>query len=111
MSLFKRAKSALGGVDKDLIEHGTLARGNVKDVDVTSMSTGRAEAGFGARIVCKVTVEVVPLDGSDFYTATCMHPVPQVYLPKLSEPGAAVAVRVDPEDPQNIALDLEHDVP
>jgi len=49
MGLFKRAKSALGGVDHDLIETGALARGNVLDVD--------------------------------------------------------------PDDPQNIALDLEHDVP
>ena len=111
MGLFKRAKSALGGVDHDLIETGVLARGNVQDVDMTSMSTGRPEAAFGAKIVCKVTVEVIPLDGSDAYPATCMHPIPQVYLPKMMEKGAAVAVRVDPADPQNIALDLEHDVP
>ena len=111
MGLFKKAKGALGGVDHHLIETGVLARGNVKDVDATSMSTGRAEAGLGVEVVCKVTVEVVPLDGSDSYTASCMHPVPQVYLPKLMEPGAAVAVRVDPADPQNVALDLAHDVP
>ncbi|MGY2701485.1 hypothetical protein [Nocardioides sp. HB32] len=111
MGLFKKAKGALGGVDQHLIETGVLARGNVKDVDTTSMSTGRAEQGLGARIVCKVTVEVVPLDGSDSYTAICTHPVPQVYLPKLMERGAAVAVRVDPDDPQDIALDLEHEVP
>jgi hypothetical protein len=111
VGLFKKAKGALGGVDHDLIENGVLARGNVQDVDTTSMSVGRAEQGFGTRVVCKVTVEVVPLDGSDFYTAVCTHPIPQVYLPKIMEPGAAVAVRVDPDDPQNIALDLAHDVP
>lgn len=111
MGLFKRAKSALGGVDHDLIDNGVLARGNVQDVDTSSMSVGRPERGFGTRVVCTVTIEVVPLDGSDFYTASCVHPIPQVYLPKLMEPGAAVAVRVDPNDPQNIALDLEHDVP
>jgi hypothetical protein len=111
VGLFKKAKGALGGVDHDLIENGVLARGNVKDVDTTSMSVGRAEQGFGTRVVCKLTIEVVPLDGSDFYTAVCTHPIPQVYLPKIMEPGAAVAVRVDPDDPQNIALDLEHDVP
>jgi hypothetical protein len=111
MGLFKKAKAAVGGVDHHLIETGVLARGNIKDVEMTSMSTGRAERGFGTDVVCKLTVEVVPLDGSDFYTAYCTFPIPQVYLPKINEPGAAVAVRVNPNDPQDIALDLAHDVP
>ena len=111
MGLFKKAKAAVGGVDKHLIETGTLARGEVQDVKTTSMSVGRAEAGYGTRVVCVVTVRVVPLDGSAPYVASCHHPIPQVYLPQMSTPGAAVAVRVDPEDPQNIALDLSHDVP
>jgi hypothetical protein len=111
MGLFKKAKAALGGVDHHLIETGVLARGNVKDVETTSMSTGRPEAAYGVEVVCRVTVEVVPLDGSDSYTATCTAPIPQVYLPRINEPGAAVAVRVDPDDPQSIALDLATDVP
>jgi len=104
-------KSALGGVDRHLIETGTLARGNVKTVETTAMSVGRAEQGLGTRVVCRVTVEVVPLDGSEPYDASCLHPIPQVYLPKINEPGAAIAVRVDPANPLHIALDLEHDVP
>jgi hypothetical protein len=111
MGLFKKVKSALGGVDHHLIETGVLARGNVQDVDRTSMSVGRAERAFGTEVVCKVTVEVIGLNGEDPYTAVATHPIPQVYLPKLHEPGAAVAVRVDPDDPQHIALDLAHDVP
>ena len=111
MGLFKKAKGALGGVDHHLVETGVLARGNVTHVDTTAMSTGRPEAGLGLEIVCRVTVEVVPLDGSDSWTASCLHPIPQVYLPQLQQPGAAVAVRVDPQDPQHIALDLAHEVP
>ncbi len=111
MGFFDKVKSAVGGVDQQLIESGTLARGNVKAVDPTAMSVGRAEQGFGTRVVCRVTVEVVPLDGSESYEASCVHPIPQIYLPKLNEPGASVAVRVDPADPSHIALDLEHDVP
>ncbi len=111
MGLFNKVKSAFGGVDHHLIETGTLARGNLKSVEPTAMSVGRAEQGFGTRVVCKVTVEVVPLDGSEAYLASCLHPIPQVYLPKMNEPGAAVAVRVDPADPAHIALDLENDVP
>ena len=111
MGLFKRAKGALGGVDHDLLEDGVLARGEVQQVDPTAMSVGRPEAGYGTRVVCVVTVRVVPLDGSAPYVASCHHPVPQVYLPQLGTPGAAVAVRVDPADPQHVALDLGHDVP
>jgi hypothetical protein len=111
MGLFKRAKSALGGVDDDLIATGLLARGNVQSVEMGSVSTGVPERGLGTEVVCLVTVEVIGLDGQDPYVASCHHPIPQVYLPKLNEPGAAVAVRVDPRDPQRIALDLTHDVP
>lgn len=111
MGLFSNAKAALGGVDHRLIETGTLARGNVKAVEPTAMSVGRAEQGLGTRVVCRVTVEVVPLVGSNSYEANCLHPIPRVYLPKIQEPGAAVAVRVDPENALHIALDLQHDIP
>lgn len=111
MGLFKKAKAALGGTDHRLIETGTLARGNVRAVEPTAMSLGRAEQGLGTRVVCRVTVEVVPLDGSDPYDASCLHPIPQVYLPAINEPGASVAVWIDPDDPLHIALDLQHAVP
>lgn len=111
MGLFSKMKSAFGGVDQRLLETGTLARGNIRTVEPTSMSVGRTEQGYGTRVVCRVTVEVVPLDGSQPYEASCLHPIPQVYLPTFNEPGAAVAVRVDPADPSRIALDLGHDVP
>lgn len=110
MSLFRKAKAAAGVVDHHLIETGVLARGNVEHVEVTS-SAGRSERGFGADVVCELAIEVVPLDGSDLYTASCTFPIPQVHLPKINEPGAAVAVRVDPSDPQHIALDLQHEAP
>lgn len=111
MGLFKRVLSAFGGDEHDLVRTGVLARGNVQDVDMTSMSTGRPEGRLGSNLVCTVTVEVIGLGGEDPYVASCQHPVPQVYLPGLMEPGAAVAIRVDPRDPQHIALDLAHDVP
>lgn len=111
MSMFDKVKSAFGGVDHQLIQTGVLARGNIRAVAPTAISAGRPEQGLGTRVVCKVTVEVVPHDGSQSYEASCLHPIPQVYLPKFAEPGAAVAVRVDRDDPGHIALDLEHDVP
>jgi len=111
MGLFDRAKAAFGGVDHHLIEDGVLARGIVTTCEPTGMGTGRAAAGLGTRIVCKLTVQVVPLDGGAPYEAHTMHPIPQVYLPQFMSGNGAVAVRVDPADPQHVALDLTHDVP
>jgi hypothetical protein len=111
MGIFDRIGARLGGVDEHLIATGTLARGNVRSCDPTSMSTGRAEKGTGLKVICKVTVEVIGLQGEEPYEASCLHPIPQVYLPRMMDPGAAVAIRVDPADPQHIALDLDHDVP
>src|SRR4029077_9632796 len=65
----------------------------------------------GPEKVCTVVVEVVGLHGEEAYNATCKHAIPLIYIPKMQEDGAAVAVRVDPDDPQNIELDLGTEVP
>jgi hypothetical protein len=61
--------------------------------------------------VCEITVEVSGVPGREPYRATCKHPIPMIYLPQMQARGAAVAVRVDAEDPQHIALDLATDPP
>ena len=111
MGLFGKAKSYLGVEDMELLKSGVLARGNVVKVDPTRMGVGSNNTTYGPSTVCKVTIEVIGLDGQDPYEASCLHAIPQVYLPKLMEKGAAVAVRVDPADPQHIELDLATDVP
>ena len=112
MGLFDAAKSALGIVDHELLATGTLARGNIVSVTPSGMTIGGdSNLQYGAEKVCTVVVEVVGLEGEDAYQATTSHPVPLIYIPKLQEEGAAVAIRVDPKDPQHIALDLGTEVP
>jgi hypothetical protein len=84
-----------------------LARGNIVSVTPGGMTIGEdSNLQYGPEKVCSVVVEVVGLNGEDAYQATCKHAIPPIYIPKMQEDGAAVAVRVDPDDPQNIELDL-----
>lgn len=112
MGLFGKAKREVGISDKKLLAHGVLARGNVR-----SCTPGRVTVGddavltYGAESVCTVVVEVIGLNGEEPYEATCKHAIPLIYVPKMQEQGAAVAIRVDPADPQNIELDLAAEVP
>ena len=109
MGIFKGIRGAMGGVDKKLLESGILARGLVIDCHATAYSTGNTVAG--TRQVCKVTVEISGVPGRPSYRATCLFPIPVLYLAQMKTPGATVAVRVDPDDPQDIALDLETSPP
>lgn len=111
MGFLKKAKAAMGGVDKDLIENGILARGFVVECKPTSMSAGNPASAYGPKQVCVVTVEITGVPGQGTYRATCHHPIPRIYLPQMQSGAASVAVRVDQNDPQNIALDLETDPP
>lgn len=106
MGFLKKAAATLGHIDKDLIERGLLARGRVVECRRTGMTTGVQVK----QVVCNLTIEV-ELDDRPLYTATCKHPVPMPYLPQFESGQGYVAVRVDPEEPQNIALDATHDIP
>ena len=106
MGFLKKAGRALGQVDKALIANGLLARGKVTECRRTAMSTGNQVRN----VVCELTVEV-ELENRPVYTAECKHPIPMPYLPQFESGQGFVAVRVDPDDPQNVALDLSHDVP
>lgn len=111
VNLFEAAAEALGHIDTKLVATGTLARGNIVSVEPAGMGVGNVNSVNGIAQVCKLVIEVVPLDGSDSYQAECTYPVPQIYLPQFRAPGAAVAVRVDPKDPTHIAVDAATDVP
>jgi hypothetical protein len=112
MGLFDKAKRELGMADKKLLAHGILARGNVISAEPDGMTIGQdSNLAYGAEKVCKVVVEVIGLNGEEPYEASCKHAVPLIYIPKLQEPGAAIAIRVDPRDPQHIELDLATEVP
>ena len=78
MGLFKKAAASLGHVDKRLIKSGVLARGDVVECKMTSMSVGTEGSGYGVERVCDVTVDVSGMPGRETYRATCKHPVPLV---------------------------------
>ncbi len=112
MGLFDDAKSALGIIDRELLASGTLARGNIVSVSPTGMTIGDdSNLQYGPEKVCTIVVEVIGLDGQDAYDATTKHPIPLIYIPRLQEKGAAVAIRVDPADAKHIVLDLGTEVP
>jgi hypothetical protein len=112
MGLFSKAKRELGIADRKLLASGVLARGNIVSIEPGGMTIGDdSNLRYGPEKVCTVVVEVVGLDGEDVYQATCKHAIPLIYIAKLQEEGAAVAVRVDPGDPQRVELDLHTEVP
>ena len=45
-------------------------------------------------------------DGQQPYEAQVSQRVPEIHIPQLQQPGVVVAVRVDPANPQNIAIDF-----
>jgi hypothetical protein len=112
MGLFGKAKRELGIADKKLLAHGLLARGSVVSCEPDGMTIGDdSNLAYGPEKVCRVVVEVSGLDGVEPYQATCKHAIPLIYIPRMQEPGATIAVRVDPHDPQHIELDLASEPP
>jgi hypothetical protein len=110
--LFGKAKRELGITDKKLLAHGVLAHGSVVSCEPDGMTIGDdANLAYGPEKVCRVVVEVSGLDGVEPYQATCKHAIPLIYIPKMQEAGATIAVRVDPNDPQHIELDLASEPP
>src|SRR5687767_897989 len=100
MGFLKKTARALGKLDTDLIERGLLARGKVVACRRTSWTVGVQVKS----VVCELTVEV-ELEDRPVYTAECKHPVQMPYLPQFESGQAYFAVRVDPDDHTNIALD------
>jgi hypothetical protein len=92
-----------GGTDKKLLETGLLGQGLITDIKVTG-TTVQTGNGLVQRS-CVFTVEVT-LDGKETYVATCKQRILEVQIPQFSPGSTTVAVRVNPEDPTDIALDL-----
>jgi len=99
MGLFDAFRGVTGGVDPALTTHGLRGRGLVVGVQLNG-----AEVSFGADSyrVCDLHVQVF-LDGGQPYVAACRQRVHEVVLPQLGA-GAAVSVRVDPQDASRVAV-------
>ena len=112
MGFFDRIGDAFrgftGGVDGQLLATGTLARGDLIGLDVSG-TTIQINNGLVER-KCTFTV-MVHLDGQTPYQATCVQRIGEIYLPQLVPGQTALAVRVNPADPQEIAIDFATPVP
>ena len=107
MGFLKKIKSMAGGVDSDLLETGRLGRGVVLGLELTGMSVSM---GGGEYRVCQIAVQVF-LDGEQPYVAQAHQRVLEYQIPQFAQGGAVVAVRVDPTDPQKIAIDFQSEAP
>jgi hypothetical protein len=92
-----------GGTDKKLLQTGLLGQGLITDVRITG-TTIQTGNGLVQRS-CVFTVQVT-LDGKDPYEAKCKQRILEVQIPQFQPGSTTVAVRVNAEDPTDIALDL-----
>lgn len=97
-----------GGPDKKLLENGLLGRGIITEVRLTGTQI-QAGGGLEQR-VCVFTVEV-SLDGRAPYLATCRQRFPEIHLAQIQPGMTTLAVRVNPDDLTQIALDLGTEPP
>lgn len=107
MGFLKKVKSMAGGVDGELLEKGRLGRGVVVGLELTGTAVSM---GANEYRVCQVAVQVF-LDGEQPYVAQARQRILEYQIPQLSQGGALVAVRVDPADPQRIAIDFQSEAP
>ena len=97
-----------GGPDKKLLETGILGRGIITDIKLTgtTLQTGN---GLVQR-TCLFTLEV-SLDGRAPYTATCKQRIPEIQIPQIQPGATTVAVRANPAELTQIALDFNTEPP
>lgn len=97
-----------GGPDKKLLATGLLGRGIITDIQPTGTTM---EIGNGlVQRVCVFTVEV-SLDRQAPYVATCRQRIPEIQLPQIQLGNTTVAVRANPADLTQIALDFATEPP
>lgn len=96
-------RNLTGGVDQQLLATGVLARGEILGL-VPSGTTVSIGNGLEERS-CTFTLRVM-MSGEQPFDATAVQRVQEVWIPQLQQPGAVVAVRVDPADHSRVAIDF-----
>ena len=97
-----------GGADKKLLQTGLPGRGIITDVKLTG-TTIQTGNGLVQR-TCIFTMEV-SLDGKDPYTATCKQRIPEIQIAQIQPGASTVAVRADPDDLTQVAIDFNSEPP
>jgi hypothetical protein len=110
MGLFKKLGKAAGVVSPKLMEHGLLGRGTIAEIDESSLGYGGGEDDPAAIPVVNFTIEVA-LDHTEPYVARCRQAISRSALEQLVPHQKFVAVRVNPDDHQEIAIDADEEPP
>jgi hypothetical protein len=105
-----KMRSVVGGVSPELLANGTLARGEVVDVQITGMAVSHGNQVTGQKQVCNVTLNVI-MDNTPPFQATVKQGIPVLLLPQMSTGSAVVAVRVNPANHQEVAIDFDSEPP
>jgi hypothetical protein len=100
--------SLAGDADKDLLAGGILARGEVTSVAAEGTTVQHANQLVKRR--CTVGLKVY-MDGKPPYDASSTQLIHEVVIPQMQQPGAVVAVRVDPSNPARVAIDFASKIP
>jgi len=101
MGILKKLAGTVGVVSRDVMKNGLLGRGQITGLKRTLMVMG---GGEHPPRVCIFTVQVA-LDNVPPYEAKCRQRVPQWDISQFESGGAVVAVRVNPDDHSEIAID------
>jgi len=105
-----KMRSVVGGVSPELMQNGTLARGEVLSVQMTGMSVSHGDQVTTQKQVCNVTLNVI-MDNTPPFQATVKQGIPVLVIPQLSSGQAVVAVRVNPANHQEVAIDFNSEPP
>jgi hypothetical protein len=105
-----KMRSVVGGVSPELMQNGILARGEVLNVQMTGMSVSHGNQVATEKQVCHVTLNVI-MDNTPPFQATVKQGIPVLLLPQMSSGSAVVAVRVNPANHQEVAIDFDNDPP
>lgn len=102
MGLFKGLKNLAGSPDRDLLSNGELARGIVVDIQLSGAAVTH---GIDTSRVCVVTLEVTR-NNQPPYQAQCRQAILEYNIPRFVPGQTMVAVRVDPQNPAHVCMDL-----
>lgn len=108
MGLFSKIKEATSLVTGNTdIPGARLGRGIITDVQLTGSSI---TIGAIEQYVCRITVEVA-LDDTERYMAVCKQKMPAWTIAQVQPGQTAVAVKVSPTDPNQVAIDWDTPAP
>jgi len=101
-------KKLTGGTNTKLLETGLPGRGLIMEV-VPTGTTVQMGNGLVQR-ACNFRIEVT-LDNQPPYETSCKQRVPEITISQFQPGSSVVAVRANPDNPTEIALDFEHEPP